>query len=242
MAKIKPVKWSLSGDEPDDLQEFLSNEDLIQKHRKGKNADINWPGRGPFQFKVKRLAVKPNKNGDDRISAMLVFDEPKGSESATWNGYAIFDGFNVVDGPSLSFLKRFLKALGLTWSDFMKRSKQDDQDPPHIVQIGKVKFEGSKDPVVQATVIVKPADDYNDDEHMEIRRYLEPDDAGEDGDDADASDSPEEQEAALREELGGLDKSALAKRCKSHDKKADVASMKKKDMIEFIVTSEVAPF
>lgn len=132
----------------------------------------------------------------------------------------------------------------------MKRSKQDDQDPPQIVQIGKVKFgaAASKDPVVQATVVIKPADDYNDDEHMEIRRYLELDDGDDDADDADDSGDdgesfdPAEQEEALREELSGLGKAALAKRAKGHDKKADVGSMKKKDLIELIVTAEVVPF
>jgi hypothetical protein len=190
MAKTKPVKWAIGADEPDDLQDFLSNDDILQKHTNKKTKEIDWPGKGPYRFKVKRLTVKENRNGDDRISAMLVLDEPKGSDAASWNGYLVWDGFNVVEGPSLSFLKRFLKGLGLSWDDFIKRSKQDDQDPPHIVQIGGVKFEGAKDPTVVATVKVAPADEYNDDEHWEIARYVPPEDASDEDadDDADADD------------------------------------------------------
>lgn len=190
MAKTKKVKWALGGSEPEDLQDFLSNEDILKKNStgKGKNREINWPGRGPFRCKVRFLKVKPNRNGDDRLSVMLVIDEPKGSDAASWNNYAMFDGFNITE-QGAPFLKRFLKGLGLSWSDFIERSVQDDQDPPHIVQIGKVKFEGSKDVHVLATVKVKPADEYNDDEHMEPQRYQPLDD------DAD-EDSSEDEEAA----------------------------------------------
>ena len=197
--KAKPVKWSLSATEPEDLQDFLSNDDIIQKHRKGKKGPVDWPGKGPFQFRVIRLTVKPNKNGDDRISVMLGFHEPKKSDAASWNGYVTFDGFNVTE-QGAPFLKRWLNALGLTWEDFIKRSKQDDQDPPHIVQIGRVKFEDSKDVLLNATVKVKPADDYNDDEHMEIGRYLPADD-GEDEDD----DEEEEDVADMSDEDEGED-------------------------------------
>lgn len=193
MAKVNKVKWALGGDEPGDLEEFLTNDDIIKKN--------GLPSKGTYTFAVKRLAVKPNKNGDDRISVMLIMKEPK-NKSAKWNGYMIWDGLNVTE-QSAPFIKRFLKALGLTWADFMQRSKRDDQDPPHIVQIGKVKFEAGKDPVVRALVKISPADDYNDDAHLEIQRYLpldddvfeddeeEEDDVEEDVDDDD-DDEPEE--------------------------------------------------
>ncbi len=197
MAKAaKPVKWALGAEEPEDLDDFLSNDDIVLKNTsgKGKNKEVNWPGKGPFTFKVVQARVKPNRNGDDRIGVMLVLKEPKKSEAASWNGYMIWDGFNVTE-QGAPFLKRWLRALGLTWADFIKKSKMDDQDPPHLVQIGKVKLEGTKDVTLRATVKVMDADDYNDDEHLEIGRYLpaddeepEPEDVEDDEDEDDEDD------------------------------------------------------
>lgn len=192
MAKAaKAVKWALGADEPDDLADFLTNDDIVKKNKKRK--EIIWPTKGPHTFKVKRLKVKDNKNGDPRISVMLIMDNGKKHDGASWNGYCIFDGFNVTE-QGAPFIKRFLKALGLEWSDFMKKTKQvEDKDSAEIVQIGKVKFgaDAAKDPVVLAMVKVKPADDYNDDEHMEITRYLPVDD-DEDDDDEDVDDVDDE--------------------------------------------------
>lgn len=193
MGKTKAVKWAIGADEPDDLNEFLSNDDLVLKHtpKKGPNkGETEWPGKGPFRFKVVQMKVKPNKNGDDRISAMLVLDESKDSEAVGWNGYCIFDGFNVVEGPGLSFLKRYLKALGLSWSDFRDKSKQNDEDPPQLVQIAGTKFgaAASKPVHLKATVVVKPADDFNDDEHLEIKQYIPLDDGSEGDEDDDEPD------------------------------------------------------
>ena len=250
MAKVKSVKWSIGADEPEDLQEFLSNDDIVEKNTtgKGKNKEVNWPGKGPFPFKVVQARVKPNKNGDDRIGVMLTLKAPKGSEAESWNGYMIWDGFNVTD-QGAPFIKRWLKAMGLSWTDFTQRSKQDDQDPPHLVQIGKVKIEGGKDVIIRATVVVKPADDYNDDEHMEIGRYLPADDEDttegeDDGDTADEAvetfDAAEEEfdEDALREELAGMKKKALAKRATENDEDAEVEDLDKDGLIDLIVEQE----
>ncbi len=193
MPKAVKVKWALSGEEPGD---FMSNEDLMRKNK--KKGEVMWPSKGPHRFKVKRLTVKDNKNGDPRISAMLVMDNTKKSDGANWNGYLIFDGFNVDDGSGMTFLNRFLKALGLSYkNDFLNNTKavvdEKDKDRQQIVQIGKVKFgeDAKQDPVVEATIIVKPEDDYNDDEHMEIRRYLP---ASVEEDEEDEEDEAEEAE------------------------------------------------
>lgn len=202
MAKVKPVKWAIGADEPGDLEEFLSNDDIVAKHtpKKGKNKGVTaWPGKGPFKFAVRRLTVKPNRNGDDRVSAMLVLREPKGSDAESWNGYVIFDGFNITE-QGTPFLKRFLRALGIEWKDFYSKSKQDDNDPPHLVQIGKVKFESGKDPIIRATVTVKPADDYNDEEHLEIGRYLPADEDEPEDDEPEDDDDIEEEDDDVEED------------------------------------------
>jgi hypothetical protein len=198
--KVKAVKWAIGADEPEDLQEFLSNDDLIAKHTNKKTQEVAWPGKGPFRFKVVNVKIREIKTGDnagkDRVAPMLVLDEPKGSKATGWNGYAVFDGFNVTE-QGAPYLKRFLRALGLEWKDFVGKSKQDDQDPPHLVQIGTVKFEGAKPVHLMATVRVKDPDDYNQDEHMEIGRYLP---ADEDEPEDEPEDEEEEDEESFEAE------------------------------------------
>jgi hypothetical protein len=171
------VKWSIGADEPEDLQDFLSNDDIITKNTAKKTGEVNWPSKGPFNFRVQFVKVAKIQSGDnkgkDRLRVMLVLDDPKTKD---WNGYAVFDGFNVTE-QGAPFLKRFLRALGLKWSDFIEKSKQDtSQDPPALTQIGGVKFTGPKPATVKATVKVSPPDDYNTEEFLEIARWLPADD------------------------------------------------------------------
>jgi hypothetical protein len=199
--KIKAVKWSIGADEPEDLQDFLSNDDIVAKHtvKKGANkGEINWPGKGPFTFKVQFIKMAEIAGGENkgkpRLRIMLVLDEPKKSDASSWNGYAIFDGFNVTE-QGTPFLKRFLKAVGVSWDDFYSKTKMDEsQDPPHIVQMGKVKFEAGSPVTLRATVVVKPADDYNDDEHLEIGRFLPLDDDEPESDDVEEDDDEDEDD------------------------------------------------
>lgn len=282
MAKATKVKWALGSDEPEDLQDFLTNDDIVAKHTNKKTKDIDWPGKGPFKFSIRFLRVKPNRNGDDRISALLVINDKKIKD---WNGYAIFDGFNVTE-QGAPFLKRFLKALGLSWADFIDKSKQEkDGDNVSLVQIGRVKFNGAKDVTVMATVKVKPADDFNDDEHLEIGRYIplddeEPEDEDEDDvdededdddfmededeedeedeDDEDEDDDEEDEEEEeddedeededvadedeieeLRSELKSETIAKLRKRALRNDKKADIDGLKKKGLVDLILSQEL---
>jgi hypothetical protein len=198
MAQQKKVKWALGTDEPDDLADFKDNEQIVKENK-------GLPPKGTYTFAIRRVAVKPNKNGDDRISVMLIMKEEKKGKGAPWNGYLVWDGFNVTE-QGAPYIKRWLKALGLTWKDFINASKRDDQDPPHIVQIGRVKFEqGSNDPTVRALVKIMPADEYNEDEHLEIARYLPADDAAE----GEADEPAEEEATTLGEEAEGEDEETL---------------------------------
>lgn len=268
MPKQSTVKWALGGDEPEDLQDFLSNEDIERK-----NGGL--PTKGTYKFAVRQIRKGAIKSGDNkdkpRLSIMLTVAEPKGSPKAKWNGYMIWDGLNIIDGPNLSFVKRFMRALGLTWDDFLKRTKADDQDPPHITQIGKVKFESGKDPVVRASISVKGPDDYNDGDHVEIGRYLPADDDEpvesdedadededeedgitldvddeddededeEDEDDEDEEDEEDESVAELREELQGMKVKALRKRAVANgEDDDDVEEMGKSELVDLIIEQE----
>jgi hypothetical protein len=216
VAKTKAVKWSIGADEPEDLQEFLSNDDIVLKNMNKKTKEVEWPGRGPFTFRVVWLKVAEIKNGEnkgkDRIRVMLVLSDTS-DEAKDWNGYAVFDGFNVTE-QGTPFLKRFLKGLGLSWDDFYNKSKINDEDPPEIVQIGGIRFNGSKPVTVRGTVKVVN-DDYSGDDVMVIRAYLPADDEPDDddaeveedddvtviGEEADEDDDEDDEEEWTREDL-----------------------------------------
>jgi hypothetical protein len=183
MAKVKKVKWAVSGEEPSDLAEFKDNETIVKENK-------GLPAKGVYRLLVRRMFVKPDKNGDDRVSVMLIMDQPKDEKTSSYNGYLIRDGFSLTE-TGKQFLKRYLKGVGLTWDDFYNRSKEkEDGDRRELVQIGGTKFgtEAVKDVHVKALLKISPPDDYNESEFLEVGRYIPSDDAT----DEDASDSEEE--------------------------------------------------
>ena len=190
MAKTSKVKWSVGADEPEDLQEFLSNDDIEEKHGR--------PPRGNYTLQVKRITVREIKSGDnaggDRLNLMLTINEPAKSDKNVFNSYLVWDGMNVTE-QGKPFIKRFLKALGLSWDDFYSKSKQNDEDPPVITQIGGVKFNGTKPVNVRATLKVR--NNRNTDEpEVVVGRYL----PAEDDDDDDVEDEVEEEATSLDED------------------------------------------
>jgi hypothetical protein len=196
MGKVQKVKWGLDSEEPEDLQDFLSNDEIEEKNG-GR------PPKGVYRLAVRRIARTEIKNGDNagkpRLRVMLVINEPKKAGNSMWNGYVVWDGFNVIQGPSLGFLKRFLRGLGLEWADFTDRTKQDDQDPPHIIQIGKVKFEDGDDPTVRATLYLKPASAKRDAE-ISIGKYLPVEDEVEEDDEDEEAEDMEDMDEADEED------------------------------------------
>ncbi len=187
-SKVKKVKWALGGSEPEDLQEFKDNEQII-KENKGE-----LPPKGIYKFLVRMIGVKPNKNGDDRLNIMLVLDEPKKSKVSSWNGLVVWEGFNVTEQGS-PFIKRWLKSMGLEWDDFISKSQEEvDGDKRRIVRIGKHKFgqDADKKVVIDALTKNKPADDYNDSEHVEIQRFIPKDADNDSSKDDDSSSAPVE--------------------------------------------------
>lgn len=253
MAKPKKIKWSVGADEPEDLQEFLSNDEIVAKHRDKKTEDIDWPSKGPHTFVVRRVTVKPNRNGDDRVAVMQVIQNGKG-EDQSWNGYLIFDGFNITE-QGKPFLKRWLASLGLKWTDFYTNSLGETDKNSGVTtmsRIGKVKFDGTKEVTNRATVTIKPPDDFNDDDHLEIRRYIsvlddssttDEDSSGDESVETFGGDGPtrEEQESLITEELKGMKIPALTKRALRNDKKSEPPT-KKKDLIAHILEQELPPF
>jgi hypothetical protein len=256
--KAKPIKWSIGADEPEDLQEFLTNDEIVDKHRDKKTEDIDWIGKGPHRLIVRRLSSKPNRNDDDRVSAMLVLQNNEKGSDQSWNGYVIFDGFNITE-QGTPFLKRFLKSIGLTWKDFYSKADgEEDNGKTNITRIAGKKFDGSgKDVDLRATVVVKPADDFNDDEHLEIGRYIAAPGMDEDsssgdedsadeaatsfGDDSEPKGDRKAMEKQIKKDLKGMEVPALKKRAKRNDKKADIPD-DKKALVALILEQELPPF
>jgi hypothetical protein len=251
VAKTTKVKWALGSDEPEDLADFKDNEQLVKEH------GGSLPSKGIYTFAIRRITSKPNKNDDERLSIGLSIQEPAKSKNADWNGYWVWDGMNVTE-QGARWIKRWLKSMGLEWSDFIEKTKMDDQDPPHIVQIGRVKFESGKDVLVRAMIKISPPDDYNDSDYVEVARYLPADDGeggatedADDGvgdddvvsmadDDAPSEDAADDAEEALREELADEKVAGLRQRALRNDNEADVAGVKKADLIDLIVEQEMS--
>lgn len=188
-AKVRKVKWAIGAEEPDDLQDFLSNDDIEEKHGR--------PPRGNYTLQVKRVTVREIKSGDnaggDRLNLMLIINEPSKSDKSVFNSYLVWDGMNVTE-QGKPFIKRWLKALGLEWDDFYSKSKQDDEDPPHITQIGKVKFESDKVVNLRATLKTRTNNNTGDPEVV-VGRYLPLDDDVDEGED----EAAEEESVSLDE-------------------------------------------
>lgn len=175
----KKVKWSISGDEPDDLPYFRSND------------EIGLPPVGIYTFEIDRVLLCETQKGDERLVFWLRIDE-KG-DAKKWNGYTVWEGFNLIP-QSLPFLKRFLGILGLTWKEFINNSLMDDSaDPPEVTKIGSVRFAGGRTKVkVRAKT---KHGTWDGEDRLEIARFLSDEaelpgdiDAGDDADDSDADD------------------------------------------------------
>lgn len=214
MPKATKVKWSVTGDEPEDLAEFKDNDQIVKENGK------KLPTKGVYRLRVRRMYIKPNRNGDDRVSVMLLMNEPKKSKANSYNGYLVNDGFNITE-QGKPFLKRFLKGLGLTWDDFYNKSKQiQDGDRSELVQIAGIKFgsEETKEVNVRALLRERQPDDFNPEPYMDVARYLPSDyeDEPESEDEDDAADMGEdepevepEDEGVTLEDLQGMKPKAL---------------------------------
>jgi len=260
-AKVVTAKWGVANTEPDDLPDFLFNDEIVDK--------MGGDPRGVFRVWVKKITVVKNKNGDDMLKITAeIFDTDK--EKRGYNGFALWENQNVTD-EGARFLKQFLKSFGASWDDFQKRTKMIPEtklDPATIQSIGKANFAGSKKVLAKVTIGMdkggggydpKPsvrrwlplADDMDDtdiededleDEDLEDEELDEDleevDEDDEELEDEEDEDSDEDGEAELREELDALGVVALKKRAKANDPDLEKVPTKKADLIDLIVEQE----
>lgn len=238
-SKVVKAKWGVSSGEPEDLPDFLSNDEIVQKMN-------DQPPRGVFRLQLKgRPTVAKNKNGDDMIKMILEVNDPA-KDKKGYNGFALWENQNVTD-QSKPFLLKWLKSLGVTWRDFnintKKTNNPGDLIPDEILSIGNVTFGGQKKVYLLAALGRKPAHgDYE--EGTEVKRWVpkedaqadEPDDEEEEDESAEDTESEEDE---LREELDGLSPAVLRKRVKENDEDAKTTGLKKPDLIDLIVEQEL---
>lgn len=250
--KVVTAKWGVPSTEPDDLPDFLSNEEIVDK--------MGGEPKGVFRVQIKKITVVNNKNGDPMLKITAEINETDKSKKG-YNGYAFWENQNVTEqsGP---FLKRFLASIGATWEDFNKRTKMTPEttvDPSTVLSIGSVKFSGNSKVFAKITTRFERSEQYGDrtivgrwlpkadaedvdadEEELEDEEVLDEEDEDlEDDVELDEEDSEDDEEAELREELEALGIVALKKRAKANDSDVKLTGLKKEDVIELIVEQEL---
>lgn len=263
-SKVVTAKWGVPAKEPEDMPDFLSNEEIVDK--------MGGDPRGVFRVQVKKITVVKNKNNDDMLKITAEISETDKAKKG-YNGYAFWDQQNVTD-QSAPFLKQFLRSIGASWADFNARTKMTPMtktEPGVIQAIGPVNFAGSKK--VFAVVSVKH-DSYQGNERAVIGRWLPPKDDAEpeeeeeldddelddeeldddleesEGDEDEELEDDEEgedaddEEAELREELEAETLAALRTRIKDNAKEAGepapkLTGLKKPALIDMVVEQEL---
>lgn len=180
--KNAPVKWAIGANEPDDLPDFQSNDDIVRKN-KGK-----LPPKGRTRVLVKKIKSKPNKNGDQMLMVTCEIAEGTAKKPGPYDGYTMWTNLNVTE-QGAPYLKRFLVAIGATWNDFINKTVADTTEEPAVInKIGKVNLAKP----VEAFVSIKHGTDMNDEERAEPGRFLPPPDDDDELDD-DAADDDEDE-------------------------------------------------
>lgn len=256
--KVVTAKWGVGSKEPEDLPDFLSNEEIVEK--------MGGEPKGVFRVWIKKMTVVKNKNDDDMIKMTCeIFDADK--EKKGYNGFALWENQNVTE-EGAKFLKQFLKSFGATWADFQQRTKMVPEtklDPAQITAIGKVNFAGTKKVLARAVIgmdkggggyepkasvrrwlpldaDMDSSEDIEEDEELAEDEELEDEDLEEvedDGDEDLEEEDGDEAEAELREELDGLGIVDLRKRAKTNDADFKTTGMKKPELIDAIVEQEL---
>jgi len=258
-AKVVTAKWGVPSTEPDDLPDFLSNEEIAEK--------MGGDPRGVFRVWIKKITVVKNKNDDDMLKITAeIFDTAKDKKG--YNGYAFWENQNITE-QGAPFLKQFLKSIGVSWADFQQRTKMTAEtktEPRTIISIGKVNLAGKAKVTAKVTTrgdnyqgndravvgrwLPKDSDtdveeEIEDDDELLEDEDLEDEDLEEVEEDEDLEDEEDEDEELeedpeeeLRAELADLSLPDLRKRVKTNDASAKTTGLKKDALIDLIVEQE----
>lgn len=176
------------------------------------------PPVGPYRVNLKSLAIKLDKNENNRIVGPAEIAEPKKSAKSKYNGYTIWVGQSFTDHPrSKAYMLSLCEALGVSWDDLMDKTvteeKPNSQNATKVVKIGRKKIEDLELIVLTRAekdqdgnprlgiVQFKPADwdpeddeDDDDEDDDDAGLDIEEEDDDDDSDDADDDDDDEDDE------------------------------------------------
>lgn len=171
------VKWSIDTTEPDDLEEFDVYDGPV-------------PPRGVYNGVLTRLQLKENKNGEDMLNGLFII-RSNDPDKKKYNGCAIWFNQNVTE-QGKPYVKQFLKAIGLTWDQFVKQTVTESNDrPTNIKSIARVKFNDGNEVPARALVRPKKATPGYPGGEPDIGQWLAPKD---DDDDAWDEDEPNDDD------------------------------------------------
>jgi hypothetical protein len=172
---VPKVKWGISNDEPEELEQF----DIYD------GPDVK---SGVYQGNILRLTVIKNRNDDDMLKVMWQVAES--GEKAKYNGATFWSNQNVTD-QSKPYLLQFLQSIGLTWADFTNRTviegKYDKQTASKVLKIGRVKFNDGEEVGARVQIGLSKSTPEYPERRPEIKSWLKPkeqdwDDSGDDDD------------------------------------------------------------
>lgn len=257
--KVITAKWGVPAGEPDDLPDFMSNEEIVEK--------MGGEPKGVFRVLIKKMIVVKNSNDNDMIKVTAEINETDKAKKG-YNGFVFWENQNITE-KSAPFLKQFLKSFGVSWEDFQKRTKLTPEtatEPAQVISMGSVKidsgkvfarittkWQGEQNGYQAKTVVgrwLPQADDVEDelaeadDEELDDEELDGEEEELEEGEDEESEDEADEEEAELREELEGLSLLALKKRVKANAEEAEetvpkMAGLKKPELIDLVVGQEI---
>lgn len=174
--------------------------------------DGDKPPSGVYEFEVKYMRLKTNKNNDDMLVVGAEIAESKG-DKAQYNGYMTWTNLNVTD-DSAGYINQLLDSLGINRKMFWPPNGPDvdNQDPPNVTKIGTKRpvgmklrgstkddtYNGTTKLVISRFLPLKPGEDETPEPELE----LEPD--VEEADGVEAT-SDESEPAITAEELEEYD-------------------------------------
>lgn len=102
------------------------------------------PFTGVMPCKLKRLRMKTNKNGDDMLSGLLEVHAPsKKDPKHKWHGAPLWFNLNQTE-QGAPYTRAFLEGMGVKWTDFVNRTMLDEEEPPNVTKLGKLKLTGEE--------------------------------------------------------------------------------------------------
>jgi hypothetical protein len=250
MARVVKAKWGIGSDKPEDLPDFLTNDEILEKNGE------KYP-RGRFRLHIKEITVKKNNSDNDMMVIRCEVNETDKAKKS-YNGWFLITNQNITD-QGKPYLLKFLKAIGATWNDFMENTRTTPEtsvEPTKILSIGPVKFTGNAKVYADALLV---KDVYKDEERSQIGRWV-PKSADSDEEEVEETEEEEleeeeaeaeeeaeeeelemsEEEEELREELEDLTKVKLKARAKKNGATLkDYKDLDEEGLIDLIVEQEI---